>query len=322
MTSRRILPPQMLLEIAETGGTITADMKAVAVRFGLPRRQAAQNIAQLARRKLLARNAERLCYDIAPKGWAWLESYNPTVARPSPPSSAPPTRPPPISPAPPRSSSVPPPRPVRDRPHDRMPALSHKEMLLRKQDNEIHFLRTIRHFNGVPDNTEHIDRGRLYLDRELLGADVRATVEEYLQFKAKTKSFPSSFIPAGLDERQAKAIRDKVTRPARTAAEGKRKQAKAAAKVATGQTVADLDCRASAVYLVLTDQPQTMVEIMDKLAYAPAFRTADGKGLLTGGSLKKAIQRVLKEPSLAARVELKRDRLKNGRPMYLFRRRQ
>jgi hypothetical protein len=320
--SRRkpILPPQMLLEIAETGGSIPADMKAVAVRFGLPRRRASEHIAQLARRELLARNAERPFYDIAPKGWAWIESYNPTAAKPSPPSSAPPTQPPPKSPAPPRSSSAPPPRPVRDRPHVRVPALTHKEMLLRKQDNEIHILRTIRHFNGVLDNTEHIDRGRLYRAREELGADLGVTVGEYLQFKT-TKSFPSSFIPAGLDERQAKAIRDKVTRPARAAAESKRKQAKAAAKVATRQTVADLDCRASAVYLVLTDQPQTLVELMKALTGLPAFRRADGKGPLTGNSLRVAILRELRKPALAGRVEKTQIKHANGLTMDLYRRR-
>jgi hypothetical protein len=74
--------------------------------------------------------------------------------------------------------------------------------------------------------------------------------------------------------------------------------------------------------LALTDQPQTMVEIMDKVARSPAFRTADGNSLLTGGSLKKAIQRAFKEPTLAARVEIRRDWLKNGRPIDLFRRRQ
>jgi hypothetical protein len=65
---------------------------------------------------------------------------------------------------------------------------------------------------------------------------------------------------------------------------------------------------------------EVMKAVMKVLA--PSFRAADGKGLLTGGSLKKAIQRALKEPTLASRVEIKRDRLKNGRPLYLFRRRR
>jgi hypothetical protein len=304
MTSRRILPTQMLLEIAETGGAISADMEVIGARFGLARRYASQYMHLLVRRRLVYRDNKRSIFTIAPKGLAWLKDHPPFVAKPPPPGPTPA-----------------PPRPIRDRPHDRMPALTKPEMLLRKQDNEIHILRTIRHFNRVPDNTEHLDRGRLYLDREQLGADLRATVEEYLQFKAKEKRFPSSFIPGSLTERQAKAIQYKVNRPVRTAAESKRKQAKAAAKVATRQTVA-VDCRASAVYLVLTDQPQTMVEIMDKLACSPAFRTVDGSSLLTGGSLKKAIQRAFKEKALAARLEIKRDRLKNGRPLHLFWRRR
>jgi hypothetical protein len=203
-----------------------------------------------------------------------------------------------------------------------MPALTNREMLLRKQDNEIHILRTIRHFNGVPDNTEHIDRGRLYLDRELLGADLRATVEEYLQFKAKEKHFPSSFIPAGHDERQAKAIRDEFNRPRKNKAEREYKAAKAAAKVATMQTVADLDCRSSAIYAALTDQPQTLVDLMKALAGLPTFRRADGKGQLTGNSLRVAILRELRKPALAGLVEKMQIKHANGLTMDLYRRRR
>jgi hypothetical protein len=314
--SRRkpFLPPAMLLEIAESGGSIPADMKAIAARFGLPRRQAAQHIAQLARRELLARNAEQPFYDVAPKGWRWVQFFNPTVARPSPSSPAPPTRPPPTSPAPPRSSSAPPPRPVRDRPHDRMPALTRKEMLLRKQDNQIHILRTIRHFNGIPDNTEHVDRSRLYQDREELGADLGVTVEEYLQVKAETGSFPSSFIPAGLDERQAKAIRDDFNRPGRTKAKSKSRKANHV------QMVAYLDCRASATSETLTDQPQTVRQIMAKMAGVNAFLSVGTKRPLTGGSLKKALQRTLDELVRAGRAQRISSRHLKGLPMKLYRR--
>lgn len=166
-----------------------------------------------------------------------------------------------------------------------------------------------------------IDPDRQY-DAEELGELLRLTVAQYRQFKIVTGKFPASFRPSGLTRREAKAIRDEVNRPARTIAERKRRMAKSAAKLAIIQTVADLDCRASAVYTVLTDRYQTMLQLMNALARSPAFRRADGKCPLAGASLKKAIQRVLEKLVAAGRVEIKRDLYKTGLPMDLFRRRQ
>jgi hypothetical protein len=69
---------------------------------------------------------------------------------------------------------------------------------------------------------------------------------------------------------------------------------------------------------------QTVLDVMKAVmkTLAPSFRTADGKALLTGNSLRVAILRELKKPDLAGRVEMTRDRYKNGRPMVLIRRRQ
>jgi hypothetical protein len=311
MTSRRILPPQMLLEIAETGGSIPADMKAIAVRFGMPRRRAAEHISQLASRELLARNAERLCYDIAPKGWAWVEAYNPTAARPKPSSPQPPlSSPPAISPAPPSSSSVPPPPPP---PPPPKPLNEVQRIRLGKQLKQMRALARLR---GVTlrDLGVKLDRPHDGLE---LGIELGHKPAEYQQLKIMLGCFPV-FLPAGFSREEAKKFRDDFNRPRRTAEKRRSRKAERAEKADQVQTVAEVHCRASAIYTVLTDQYQTM----DKVACSPAFRTADGNSLLTGDSLKKAIRRALKEPTLAARVEIKRDRLKNGRPMDLFRRRQ
>jgi hypothetical protein len=276
------LPPAMLLEIAETGGSISADMDVIGARFGMPRRRASEQITQLSRRKLLRRNAER--YDVAPNGWAWIESRVPTAAR-----SAPPTRPPPISPPPPRSSSAPPSQPPRK------PLNEVQRVRLEKQLKQMRALARLRGVTqcdlGVQLDHPH-DGLELGIEHELKPA-------EYQRLKIMLGCFPE-FLPAGFSKDQAKAFRDDFNRPGKTAAERKRKQEKAAAKVATMQKVADLDCRASGIYMVLTDQPQAMVEIMDKVACSPAFRTADGNSLLTGHCLRVAILRELKKPDLAA----------------------
>jgi hypothetical protein len=199
-------------------------------------------------------------------------------------------------------------------------------MRLRKQAKELRNLfDKVRNLprSGITDAIAavgiHLD---LQYDSLELGKRIGLTEAEYRQFKLITTKFPGSFLPAGLTRQEAKAIRNEVNRPGRNAAERERRQANAADKATRMQNVADIDCRMSAIYTVLTDQPQTMREMMKALARSPAFRMTDGKSLLTGGSLKKAIQRALKEATLAARVEIKRDRYKNGRPIYLFSRGQ
>jgi hypothetical protein len=166
-----------------------------------------------------------------------------------------------------------------------------------------------------------VDHGRFYGNAAELGRDAKLTEIEYRQLKTELGYFPEVW-PAGFSKNQAKAIRNEVNRPVRNAAERKRKQALAADKAARVQMVADLDCRQSAILVLLTDQYQTVLELMEALAPSPAFRRADGKGLLAGSSLRVAILRELRKPALAGRVEIKRDRYRNGRPMLLIRRRQ
>jgi hypothetical protein len=197
--------------------------------------------------------------------------------------------------------------------------MGREEMRLRKQNNQIEIL--FNRQRGATMMTDEIDDaiaawgidpGRLY-DQVQLGEKLRLTVAEYLQFKKLTGSFPSAFIPAGLTKRGAKAIRDEFNRPERNADERKRKAAKAADRADCVQKVADLDCRASAVFTMLTDKWKPAHQLAKTLKHSPAFQP------LSGPSLKKAIQRVLDKLVASGRVEMTRDRSKNGLPMNLFR---
>jgi hypothetical protein len=342
MTSRLPSSLAILQAVHEAGGEVAYDVAAISARLGLPKMYARRYIGGFIDRELLMK---------INRGAGPMLALTPTgldaamVRKPAPrsPPSSPPISPPPqqatrapISVSqylaeqtrkPPPAKPPPPPRP--DRPRDRMPALSHEEMRLRKQANEIRIF--FNHQRGATMMTDEIDDaiaaagvdlGRQY-DAEELGKLLRLTVAQYRHFKTATGKFPASFLPDGLTRREAKAVRDEVNRPARSAAERKRRMAKAAAKVAILQTVADLDCRQSAVFETLEiDRWKTVLQLSKLLKDVPAFQRADGKRQLHGNSLRIAILRILRRLVLAGRVETKRDLYRTGLPMDLFRRRQ
>jgi hypothetical protein len=200
--------------------------------------------------------------------------------------------------------------------------LDRDEMLRRKRTNHLRIF--FRQGATKMMTTEQIDAAiaaagidvtRAYGAQEL-GKLLNLTVAEYLRFKVITGCFPSSFTPADRTRRQAKAIRDEFNRPARTAAEHQRRVALAADKAGRVQTVADLDCRASAIHTILdVDRWKTALQLSKLLKHSPAFQP------LAGRSLKWAVQRVLGKLVASGRVETKRERSRNGLPMDLFRRR-
>jgi hypothetical protein len=183
-------------------------------------------------------------------------------------------------------------------------------------------LRALAKLRGVA-KVAGVDYQRFYRYAAELGSDAKLTEPEYRQLRAELGRFPDAW-PEGSKD-QAKAIRREINLPLQAAAKRKRRAALAADQADRMATVAVVHCRASAIYTVLTyPRYQTMLEVMKGLskALAPSFRTTDGKGLLTRDSLKKAIQRELKKPDLADRVETKRERYRNGLPIDLFRRRR
>lgn len=180
-----------------------------------------------------------------------------------------------------------------------------------KQCKELGALARLR---GVA-SIDGVDYGRLYDDVVELGKNAKVTVAEYRQYKIATGAFPAKFLPAGRTKREAKAIQNEFNRPARTAAELKRRQAK---DDKAEQTFGGLNPRASAIYMALT-KPKTISQIATGLRRHPAFLTSSGDRL-DERSLKRTIQRLL-DGALADRVDVTRTRHKNGWEMDMFRRR-
>jgi hypothetical protein len=112
-----------------------------------------------------------------------------------------------------------------------------------------------------------------------------------------------------------------VLRDRRRKADAERKRCSRADERGRRQLAADFGDRASAIVTVLTrDRSRTLKELMKALARCPAFRMQDGKRFLTGGSLRKAITReLLKNPKLAALVEIDHETEKHGRERLIVR---
>jgi hypothetical protein len=228
-------------------------------------------------------------------------------------------QPPPVVEPPPQPQPQPQPHP-QPIPDDDLPPRNEKEE--RRFARQGKLLRVLAKMRGVA-TVGGVDHKHFYRYAAKLGNDAKLTELEYRQLKEVLGAFPFAW-PEGYSRDQAKAIRDEVNRPLQTAAKRRRRQAERADEAARVQTVAVVHRRSSAIWSVLTyPRYQTVRELMQVVmkALAPSFRTADGEGLLTGVSLKKAIQRELKKPDLADRVEAKREHYRNGRPMDLFRRR-
>jgi hypothetical protein len=191
-----------------------------------------------------------------------------------------------------------------------------RRLRLGQQRKHMRALAWLRHVT-LPDLGVDLDSSR---DGEELGMELELTTDEYLHLRTMLGRFPA-FLPAELTKDQAKTLRDDFNRPGRTAAKAKQRAAAAAEKASRAQSAADLDCRSSAIWTVLTyPRFQSVAEIMKVVAKTASFRTADGNGVLAGQSLRVTILRELKKPELADRVEVKLERTRNGLPVHLFRR--
>jgi hypothetical protein len=245
---------------------------------------------------------------------------------------------------PPPLSAPPPPQATRGdaKPHCRLP-LSYDEMLLRKQANELRILFRLRDprltkWSEIDDaiSAAGVDLGRLYDPLEL-GEHVRFTVAEDQRFatealgrkdgwykrkgkmvRRRANRFPASFIPAGFSKLETKQRRALFNRPRKAEDARRRRAALVADKADRVQTVADLDCRLSATSETLTDQFQTIHQIMAGVAGANAFLNVETKRPLTGGSLKKALQRALDELVRSGEAQRISSWHPKGLPMTLY----
>jgi hypothetical protein len=170
------------------------------------------------------------------------------------------------------------------------------QTLLNSQRKELRLLHYLRRIN-LPFDTwaskSGIDLGALY-DPAELGVLVEFTVEEDGRFAtdpigrtekryfrkgrpvvSPATQFPKRLIPAGFTKEQAKERRKVFNRPKRAAAERRRKAEARAARELRLQQAADLSCRKSAIFTVLSDQWMTIRDIAEALAKSPAFMTPD-----------------------------------------------
>jgi hypothetical protein len=222
------------------------------------------------------------------------------------------------------------------------PSYEHKQMLLGMQRKELRLLHWMRQLNWPFEawaTEKGIDIGHLY-DPVELGVLVQFTVEEDGRFAtdpmgrrekryrrkgrvvvSRAARFPTRLMPAGFTKKQTVERRKKFSRPKRTAVERSRRAENRAAKLAMVQKAANLTCRKSAIFTVLSHNKwMTLRELMAVLIGSPPFLTTDGQAL-TGNSLRKAIARELDKPDLNSMIEMMETIQKNRLPEKRFRRR-
>src|SRR5262249_39103317 len=95
-----------------------------------------------------------------------------------------------------------------------------------------------------------------------------------------------------------------------------------AVQEARRDAVAGLDCRSSALLALITNEWRTVGELMRdiRIARSPAFMSPVARPLI-GNSLRPAIARTVKTPTLAALIERRETTEKHGMTALLVRRR-
>jgi hypothetical protein len=149
-------------------------------------------------------------------------------------------------------------------------------------------------------------------DKKATGKLIAFTFEEYKEF-SRTGPFPSTIRPYDASEEQVQAYRKEFHRPGRAAA-ARRYRAERKAK---RKHVSDLDDRGSAIYEILTSEPQSIAAIARQLKRCVAFRKPKGERL-DGDSLRRAIQREIKKPPLKDKIKLSEIVHDHGQKMFLL----
>jgi hypothetical protein len=128
-----------------------------------------------------------------------------------------------------------------------------------------------------------------YYSSEILGQLLNFTVQEDVVFKNSRGHFPGAFCPAKETSKQAQKRRHEYGKPHRAEQQRNRRIAMKARLA----SVTEIDCRASAVFTLLSPQWIDVAALMSGLGRSPAFRKVDGSRFLTKNSLRKAILREL-----------------------------
>jgi hypothetical protein len=143
-----------------------------------------------------------------------------------------------------------------------------------------------------------------------VGAEMGFTLDDYRLYRRGEGEFPRTLRPINAKKLEIAAVGREFNNVGAAArlqskrvAERRQREDEAAAIV----QAADLDCRGSAVFTVLSSTTEkTLADLMNALAASPAFRSADDNRFLSGNSLRVAILlRELKKPALAAMIEVR-----------------
>jgi hypothetical protein len=183
-------------------------------------------------------------------------------------------------------------------------------------------LRAAKGFSTIEVSEVIDDGGAVDTDGQTLGNVLNFTFAEYkelghIAYREGRNRHPCTIRPVDANKSEIANYLKGLQRPRKAAA----KRRKRAEEATRRERASDLDCRASAIWNVLTDKPRPVSQIMRDLKGGDAFRKPDGRPL-TGNSLRKAILAKLKSRELADRVDITEVTEKHGKPMFLVCRRQ
>jgi hypothetical protein len=128
-----------------------------------------------------------------------------------------------------------------------------------------------------------------------LGRALEFTFEEYKLLGMKRRRHPSTIRPYDATKDMISDYLKAHHRPRKAEARRHKRAEAAAQRANAARHIVDLDCRASALDTVVTDDWQTIGQLMKAVAHCPAFRR--GKPLV-GHSLRVAVIRTLNTSSL------------------------
>jgi hypothetical protein len=187
----------------------------------------------------------------------------------------------------------------------------------------LNHLRAERKLNGHSvteiTNLLNSDGDIMELTGAQLGRTLNFTFDEYKAIGIRRGRHPSTIRPYDATKAMICDYLRALHRP-RKAEARRRKRAEAAAQRANAvEHIADLDCRASALDAVVTNDWQTIAQLMKAVGHCRAFRNARGKPL-KGHSLRVAVIRTLNTSPLTPRIEKSKRVGKHGTHMLLVRR--
>jgi hypothetical protein len=156
---------------------------------------------------------------------------------------------------------------------------------------------------------------------EPLGRREKSYLRQGRRVKMPAARFPRRLMPAGFSKAETQQRRKAFHQPKRNDAERQRRAIERATTTARMKQAADLNCRHSAVLTAVPDNWTTTRKLAKEVAKSEAFKMADGKRLLTGDSLRRAIARALETLIFKQLIEKHEVPDKRGFTVARFRRR-